>query len=149
MSRSFTFVLMGAAVLAFASLPAGAAPTEATEAFLVSLSASAPRISKEQTFTRASSTAQCWDGSTVTCTGTSSSGVDSDCWTGQQGFCWGSSTGTRYCPACPSSCSAFANCPNGNYVFCEGSTSCFAMDGCWVECDGWWTACPGARDCPI
>lgn len=54
-----------------------------------------------------SATADCWDGSHVTCTasGTSEncSFTDSSC-PGQRGYCWSSDEGFKYCPACP--CSA-------------------------------------------
>lgn len=54
-----------------------------------------------------SATADCWDGSQVTCTasGTSASCsfTDSDCDADPEvrGQCWSSDEGTKYCPRCP------------------------------------------------
>lgn len=54
-----------------------------------------------------SATADCWDGSQVTCTaeGTSEdcSFTDSDCDADPEvrGHCWSSDEGTKYCPRCP------------------------------------------------
>lgn len=50
-------------------------------------------------------TADCWDGSQVTCSaqGTSEdcSFTDSDCDNDVRGHCWSSDEGTKYCPRCP------------------------------------------------
>jgi|GEM_PF-2634921 len=52
-------------------------------------------------------TADCWDGSHVTCeaqgTSENCSFTDSSCPT-QRGYCWSSDEGFKYCPSCP--CSA-------------------------------------------
>lgn len=48
-------------------------------------------------------TARCQDGSTLTCTGSSCSAVDASC-PSESGYCWGSTTGTRACPACTGGC---------------------------------------------
>ena len=118
------------------------AASSAQDAFLASLAASAPRLAKEpKGYTRSTSPAYCWDGSSVTCTGSSTSAVDSNCAGGQQGSCWGSSSGTRYCPACPPTCSAFTYCPNGQLLACSGTQECVKSEGCWVMCDYQWQGC--------
>jgi len=52
-----------------------------------------------------SATADCWDGSHVTCTASGSSAscsfTDSDCDNNVRGHCWSSDEGTKYCPRCP------------------------------------------------
>lgn len=54
-----------------------------------------------------SATADCWDGSKVTCTATGTSAscsfTDSDCDADPKvrGHCWSSDEGTKYCPRCP------------------------------------------------
>ena len=45
--------------------------------------------------------ADCWNGSTVTCTGSFGFGRDSNCSSNQRGYCYGTTTGYRYCPVCP------------------------------------------------
>lgn len=95
--------------------------------------------------------ADCWDGSTVSCSGTSCSAHDSAC-PGVRGECWGSSTGTRYCPVCPNSqCNAYAVCSGSGPVTCTGSSpqSCQELDYCWVICDWNYTFCPNPDpNCP-
>lgn len=44
--------------------------------------------------------AECCDGSTQTCTGSSCFAVDADCDSGERGYCYGTATGTKYCPDC-------------------------------------------------
>lgn len=52
-----------------------------------------------------SATADCWDGSQVTCTASGASAscsfTDSDCDAGVRGSCTSSDEGTKYCPRCP------------------------------------------------
>lgn len=43
--------------------------------------------------------ANCWDGSTVTCTGSSCTATDSSCNT-VRGNCWSNAEGTKNCPPC-------------------------------------------------
>lgn len=57
-------------------------------------------------------TADCWDGSTVTCTGSSCQAADSACLSGQRGYCSSPEGGYVYCPVC--------SCP---------SPSCDDLDG--------------------
>jgi len=87
-------------------------------------------------------TADCWNGSSVTCTGSSCSATDSSCPT-QRGYCWGTDTGYKYCPVC---CSATLPCwkldgrscsPNGSHQQCLDGSHCFSCV-CW---NGIW-ACP-------
>lgn len=92
--------------------------------------------------------AECQDGSTVTCTGSSCNATDASC-PAERGSCWGSDTGTRYCPVC--TCSATALCPDGSTVSCTGTgDSCFGIKGCYVSCNDHLTWCsPRAKLCPV
>jgi hypothetical protein len=85
-------------------------------------------------------TANCWDGSTVQCSGTNCNASDSACSAGQQGGCWGSSSGSQSCPDCPynpTPCYASAYCGNGITVSCQGTApNCAAQDYCYAYCDG-------------
>jgi hypothetical protein len=142
--------------------PANADPAATTEAFLASLAAPLPEadpaaLKPEGGASRAWVTAYCWDGSSVSCSGSSVSATDSNCAAGERGSCWGSSTGTRLCPACPSGggafCSTVTQCANGSTVTCSGDYDCFSMTNCYAECD-WGTSvvwCPGAQpwNCPF
>lgn len=80
-------------------------------------------------------TADCDNGTTVTCWGTSCSAHDSNCSTGFDGYCTGTTTGRRNCPVCPG-CSATAQCAGGPPVSCTGNNSCFGLDDCYAFCDG-------------
>lgn len=92
--------------------------------------------------------AECQDGSTVTCSGSSCNATDASCPT-ERGSCWGSDTGTKYCPPC--TCSATALCPDGSTVSCTGTgDSCFGIKGCYVSCNDHLTWCsPRAKLCPV
>lgn len=95
-------------------------------------------------------TADCWDGSSVTCGGSTCSAQDSNCSVGVQGYCEDGS-GTTFCPACQ--CYASTLCPGGgpaNAIDCSGETYCNEASGCWVHCDGVTTWCPGVdrQTCP-
>lgn len=102
---------------------------------------------------KSTSIANCWDGSTVTCTGTSSSAVNSNCSAGQQGYCTGTTTGTIYCPACPTGgCTATATCSNGTTVSCTsapGYTGCFGLKNCYADCGGALVWCSPHPSCPV
>lgn len=104
----FSMVL---AVLGFLGSPALAAtesPTLSTadQAFLASLAVPAgtpaPELAAKppRGLEKATCTANCWDGSVVSCTGNSCSGTNSNCGGGQRGSvtCDGQTT---LCPACP------------------------------------------------
>jgi hypothetical protein len=85
------------------------------------------------------STALCWDGSAVTCSGAEFRGKDSDCAAGERGFCYGTNTGYLYCPVCPDPdpepvlCSAY--CPGFGPISCWSTFDCWAVDSCFVRCD--------------
>lgn len=146
-------LLLGVAflVLALCSLPAVAAPPDpAMEAALAAIFAPAPEtgtppaaqeVAKRPSVTPKSTTiVHCWDGSTRTCYGASSSGADSNC-PGQRGYCTGTSTGTLYCPGCP--CSATTTCPpNGTTLYCEGSSYCAVEENCYIQCGSTFYECP-------
>jgi hypothetical protein len=99
--------------------------------------------------------AQCWDGSYVTCWGTSCWGSDSNCSSNFRGYCYGTSTSYRYCPVCPSTnCRVTAACEGGTSVSCTGScANSFAVDYCYAFCDGVYHWCPsgpgGPYICPV
>jgi hypothetical protein len=96
--------------------------------------------------------AQCWDGSYVSCWGTSCTARDSSCSSGHRGYCYGSSTGYRYCPPCPcaSQCSASTTCANGSTVSCSGcSGDCYSIKNCYAYCDGVYHWCPNPPLCPV
>jgi hypothetical protein len=89
--------------------------------------------------------ADCWDGSTVTCDGSSCSAQDSDCEDEVRGQCWGTSSGTKYCPVCEG-CSA--ECQDGSSVTCIGS-SCNATDwSCPSERGQCYGSTSGTKYCP-
>ena len=155
-------VLLGVSLLmfAFCALPALAAPEPAASAAFAAIFAPAPEVSAQPQAqdvaarrglpTKSTSTANCWDGSTVTCTGTSSSAVNSNCSAGQRGSCTGTDTGTINCPACPG-CSATAQCSSGS-VSCTsapGYTGCFAVRNCYADCGGALVWCPSHGNCPV
>lgn len=95
--------------------------------------------------------ADCWDGTSRDCSGSTCNAVDSSCSTGQSGYCYGSDTGYKYCPTCPSStCSAQATCSDGSTVFCKGTTGdCFGVNNCYAYCDGLYDWCPNPPLCPV
>lgn len=67
-------------------------------------------------------TADCWDGSSVTCDqGTSCSATDSAC-TAEQGYCWDNSGGYQYCPPCP--CPE-PTCDQLHGQSCKTGTTCY------------------------
>jgi hypothetical protein len=94
-------------------------------------------------------TAECAYGPDVTCTGTSScSATDSDC-PSQVGFCWSDAEGYKYCQACEveeEGCTAQTYC-GSTPLSCQGNVgTCSVSQGCWVQCDGIRTYCPGADE---
>lgn len=90
-----------------------------------------------------SCTAQCAFGPDVTCSGTSCSATDSDC-PSQVGFCWSNAEGYKYCQECgEEGCTAQTYC-GSTPLSCQGSAgTCSVSQGCWVQCDGNRTYCPG------
>jgi hypothetical protein len=97
-------------------------------------------------------TAHCWNGGTVTCTGTSCSAVDSAC-PGQRGSCWSNAEGTKYCPQCqqPQGCTASCANAGGGSVSCTSSTGdYFCVNNCYAYCDGFYYMCPNPKPiCPF
>jgi hypothetical protein len=102
--------------------------------------------------TKSTSTANCWNGSTVTCTGTTSSAVNSSC-PSQRGSCTGSTSGTINCPACPTGgCTISTTCTPGGTVSCTGAAGyqgCTARKNCYVDCGGALVWCPSHTTCPV
>lgn len=69
-------------------------------------------------------TAQCWDGSTRTCSGSSCTATDSACRGWQQGSCWSNVEGTKKCPLCP--CTRTPHCSDLEGTACgSGTTTCY------------------------
>ena len=96
-------------------------------------------------------TAICTEGPNKTCWGTSCNATDQSC-PGTRGQCWGSSTGTRRCDECETSCSATADCSGagGGTVSCTGTTTCFKIDNCYAYCDGTFNWCSNPPfPCPV
>lgn len=96
-------------------------------------------------------TANCWDGSSVTCSGSTCNAVDSSCSSGEDGYCYGSSTGTKACTPCGLTCIAKAGCSDGSIISCKGTNGdCFAENHCYVYCNGEYTYCPvPGSTCPF
>jgi hypothetical protein len=157
-------VLLGVSLLMFAlcALPALAAPDPAASAAFAAIFAPAPEVgaqpqaqdvaARQGLPTKSTSTANCWNGSTVTCSGTTSSAVDSAC-PGQRGYCTGTSSGTINCPACPTTgCTASTTCSPSGSVSCSGasgSSDCFSVRNCYAYCDGVYHFCPSHGTCPL
>jgi hypothetical protein len=157
--------LSGMTLLAFAlcALPAlAASPDPAAEAALAAIFAPAPggaipapaqdAAASRGLPTKSTSTANCWDGSIVTCTGTTSSAVNSSC-PSQRGSCTGSTSGTINCPACPTGgCSISTTCSPGGTISCTGAAGyqgCTASKNCWVDCGGSLVWCPHHAACEV
>lgn len=97
-------------------------------------------------------TADCWDGSSVTCTGNqgSCSFVDSDCDPNMvRGYCEADGT-KKYCPPCEE-CRATASCLNGSSVSCTGQSHCAEVNSCYAFCDGveYWCFDADPNTCPV
>jgi hypothetical protein len=156
-------LLLGVALMMFSlcALPALAAPDPAASPAFAAIFAPAPEVSAQPQAqdvaarrglpTKSTTTSHCWDGSSVTCTGASSSGTDSNCSGGQRGYCTGTDTGTIYCPVCPS-CTATAQCAYGGTVSCTSSpgyTGCYDVYKCYADCGGSLYWCPDHGTCPF
>lgn len=160
--RTMLFLIATALVLALA-LPAAAGtsgePAGTSEGAGGDLIVGAVALSRSGSIgeptAQSDCTAQCQDGSTVTCSGSTCSAVDYSCTAEERGYCEGSASGTKYCPEldlddCPVTCSIDNTCPDGTYLECEGHTGPFACQGggdsCYVMCDGadgTYLWCPG------
>lgn len=77
-------------------------------------------------------TANCWDGSTRTCTGNSCSATDSNC-PNVRGQCWSDLEGTKFCPFCPDC--ALTNC-GCDAQPCVKNSQCGTCDGLACFCSG-------------
>jgi hypothetical protein len=157
-------LIFGAAflILAVCALPVHAASPDSAATAWAAIFAPAPAVDAQPQAqdvaarrglpTKSTSTAHCNDGSTVTCTGTSTTAVDANCSAGQRGYCTGSS-GTIYCPACPTGgCTATATCSNGSTVSCTsapGYSGCFGLKNCYADCGGALVWCPNHPSCPV
>ena len=105
-----------------------------------------PALAKASVGAFSTCTAQCWDGSSVQCSGTNCTATDSACSVGERGSCWGNTSGGFNCPPCeeppPTACYASAYCGNGNSVSCQGTApNCFEQDYCFAYCDGTYYWC--------
>jgi hypothetical protein len=131
-------------LLSLTLAPAAAADTSAAEPLPAACSMSLPALdwTPVPAATTAACTADCWNGSQVSCTGASCYAVDSSC-PDQRGYCWGSDTGYRYCPRC---CSSTIPCwkidgwscsPDGSHTDCMDGSACYSCR-CW---NGTWL-CP-------
>ena len=94
-------------------------------------------------------TANCWDGSTRTCTGTSCSAVNSNCSAGQRGSCTAGGS-TTFCPACPTAKTCTATCSPSGSVSCTSPVGdCYKVNNCYAYCDGIYYWCPSHGACPV
>jgi hypothetical protein len=138
------------AALGFLVSPAMAAPLSATDqAFIASLAAPAPVPAAKRPAlgekALCNATANCWDGSTVSCSGnnstTSCSATDSNCSVGQRGSvtCDGVTT---LCPACPCDldCAAERADCIGTCDPCPALFSC-SLSTCTVSCHCKFSGC--------
>ncbi len=132
-------VLEAARAAIFAPAPDSGIPPEAQEA------AKRPRVTP-----KATAVARCSDGNTRTCWGNTASAVDASC-PGQPGYCTGSSTGTLWCPSCPTTCDAYTQCSPSGSRYCTGTTGdCFSVHNCYAYCDGNYYLCPSTPSvCPF
>lgn len=125
-----------AAIFAPASAPDPGVPSQPQDA------AKLPSI----TLT-ADCTAHCKDGSTVSCSGSSCSAIDSACSSGQRGSCTANGV-TTYCPSCD--CTAMVACsPSGMASCLSHYNDCFELKKCYAECDGVLHWCPSHGVCPF
>lgn len=118
MKRTALTLVLALAALGLLTSPAMAAPgsqpaapvlSAADQAFIASLALAAPEpVAKRPIVGKATCYANCWDGSTVTCSGTTCSGIDSNCSAGERGrvICDGTPVKCPKCPASPPDCSS-------------------------------------------
>lgn len=89
--------------------------------------------------------ADCEDGTTISvnCSG-SCQAVDQNC-PNVRGHVACNGTITDRCPICETpACQAERECPDGTYLFCQGTSECLGGNGlCFVRCDGNYQFCPG------
>lgn len=98
-----SYLLAGALSLALSAIPAasfGAVGPERPPALCpLSQAGSLPALDPSAKAVTSFCTANCSNGTTVTCTGTECFAVDYIC-PGQQGYCWGTQSETKSCPPC-------------------------------------------------
>lgn len=148
-----------ALALAFCALPALAvAPADPSADALAAIFAPAPDpgvpsqpqdAAKRLRITlKSTCMANCWTGSTVTCSGNICNAANSACSSGEQGHCTADGV-TTYCPACP--CTVTASCLPSGSVSCTGSCgNVFKVNGCYAECDDVIHWCPSPKQvCPF
>lgn len=144
--------------LAFCALPALAAPADPAEEALAAIFAPAPELgapaqqdaAKRPGITSKSlCTANCWDGSTVSCSGNTCSATNSNCSAGQRGSCTADGV-TTLCPVPCQGCTVTATClPSGSVSCSSSNNDCFKVNRCYVECDGVMHWCPSHGTCPL
>lgn len=94
--------------------------------------------------------AQCWDGSTVVCWGTTTSATNSAC-PSVQGQCYGSTSGTKYCPPCPIVWKSITvQCQDGTSRTCYGTGFVYGQNAvCFAGQNGYcWGNGSGTQSCP-
>jgi hypothetical protein len=97
---------------------------------------------------KSSCVANCWDGSTVPCSGNTCTATNSSC-PGTRGSCTADGV-TTYCPACRTICNATATCSPSGSVSCSGTSGdCFSVNKCYAYCDGVYHFCPSHGICPL
>ncbi len=112
--------LLAVPVLAAQPAPTQAPATPGAPAFVAALM---PAPLAEATTSVC--TANCWDGSTVTCSGTTCTAVDSACSSGQNGYCYGSDTDLRSCPTCSTHQICKPSCDDLNGQSCASAGTCY------------------------
>ena len=150
MKKMLLGLSLSVAALGFLVSPAVAAPLSATDqAFIASLAAPAPVPAAKRPAlggkALCSATANCWDGSTVSCSGnnstTSCSATDSNCLVHQRGSvtCDGVTTSCPICP-CDLNCTEErANCAS-DCSPCAFTFSC-SLSTCTVTCHCKFSTC--------
>lgn len=157
-------LLLGFTVLAlaFCALPALAAPADpGSDALLAAIFAPAPApdpgvapqpqeaAKRPGIRPKSSCVANCWDGSTVPCSGNTCTATNSSC-PGTTGSCTADGV-TSFCPACPTTtCTVTATCsPSGSVSCTSNNNDCFKVNKCYAECDGILHWCPSHGICPL
>jgi len=115
MKRLVLGLVLTLAALGLMASPAMADPgtrvlSAADQAFIASLALPSPEpAAKRPIVGKATCSANCWDGSVVTCTGTTCTGTNSNCAAGERGrvICDGNPTKCPKCP--PPDCTALEN----------------------------------------
>ena len=98
---------------------------------------------------KATCTAICGNGSTVSCSGVTCAATNASC-PGQQGSCTADGV-TTPCSACPATtCTVTATCsPSGSVSCSSNNNDCLKINNCYAECDGVIHWCPRHGSCPV